>query len=136
MAKTPNVETTPSLTDLLRPLALMAIGAEGVHEVSRAREKHGSNADLAFGTGPAAEGIAKLLGMSASRMTNAAFEDMVKAVNDYGMSHGRTHTRAGVLLEEVVEAIATDNNADLRTELVQVIAMAQDWVADIDALGR
>ena len=122
----------PDFNEIFRPLRLATIGTEGAAEVARAREKHGPNDDLLDGCGPASDSIARLLGMESYMGANFQVESHIKAVNDYGMAHGRTHTRAGVLLEEVVEAIASDNRADLRTELIQVIAMAQDWVADLD----
>lgn len=126
----------PDVDDILRPLRLSTIGLEGVEEVTRARKKHGSNADLAYGVGAGSNSIARmLLGVESDHVENRTIESRIKTFNDYGMAHGRTHTRLGVLLEEVIEAGASDNNADLRTELIQVIAMAQDWVADIDAEG-
>ena len=46
--------------------------------------------------------------------------------------HGGADWRA-VLMEEVCEAMAEDDPAALRTELVQVAAVAAAWIEDIDS---
>jgi hypothetical protein len=51
---------------------------------------------------------------------------------DYLAEHGGADWRA-VLLEEVYEAVAEDDPAALRAELVQVAAVAAAWIEDIDA---
>lgn len=48
---------------------------------------------------------------------------------------GEPHTHTawdGVLLEEVYEALAEDDPARLRAELVQVAAVCAAWIADLD----
>lgn len=128
-----NIDMEPynaKLREALRPVKLLSIVAEGVSEVSNARKKHGPNDDLEDGTGP---GRSILSAARITALSNRKFEDMVKSWVDRGMGEDRQHTRAGILFEEVVEAIASDNPADLRGELIQIIAMAADWVADLDA---
>lgn len=41
-------------------------------------------------------------------------------------------TFADILLEEVFEALATDNPSDLRSELIQIAAVAVKWVEVLD----
>lgn len=41
----------------------------------------------------------------------------------------------GILLEEVYEALAEQDRAKLREELVQVAAVAVAWVEDLDSRG-
>jgi hypothetical protein len=41
-------------------------------------------------------------------------------------------TWAHILVEEVAEALDTKSPAELRAELIQVIAVAMDWVRDLD----
>jgi hypothetical protein len=120
----------PSFREAMRPILLLAIGSEAVAEVSKAREKHGPNSDLLDGTGPS---LSILSDAQIANVTNLAAEVAVKRLNDQGMANDRTHTRFGILLEEVLEAGAANNSKDLRAELVQVMAMAADWIADLDA---
>ena len=63
-------------------------------------------------------------------MRNTA-EDMRNRCN-YLAEHGGADWRA-VLLEEVYEAMAEDDRAALRAELVQVAAVAAAWIEDIDS---
>lgn len=44
-----------------------------------------------------------------------------------------TTTWAPILLEEVFEALEEDDQAKLRTELVQCAAVIQAWISDIDS---
>lgn len=47
-------------------------------------------------------------------------------------AHRGTVTWADILLEEVFEALAESNTLPLRTELIQVAAVATQWVEAID----
>lgn len=143
MASSANIKIdTERMEEVLRPIRLLGIAGEAIAEVKRAREKHGSNADLADGTGRHSSILqdAHEYGLVAyadefGGVNIADNHDVMKslqALNDYGMANGRTHTRIGVLLEEAFEAAETDNLVDLRTEVIQFIAMGLDWVADID----
>jgi len=133
--------------EVMRPFRLMAIGMEAIEEVSKAREKHGSNADLADGTGryqsilneahtvsPVADTYRdrdEVLHLDIS--DNEDLERALKKLNDDRCADGRKHTRLGILLEEAFEAAASESPEDLRAELVQVVAMGIDWIADLDA---
>lgn len=58
--------------------------------------------------------------------------DEARACCEYLAKHGGADWRA-VLLEEVFEAMAEDDPAKLRAELVQVAAVCATWVQDIDS---
>lgn len=115
--------------ELFRPLSLMAIAGEAVVEVSRAREKHGPNTDLADGIGSGSESILSDAGITF--VSNIRAMKALQRLNDRHTPE-RPTTRLAVMLEEAFEAAAADSVEDLRTELIQTIAMALDWVADID----
>lgn len=60
--------------------------------------------------------------------------DLAKSKNDEKVKDG-TLTWAGILLEELLEALGEDVNIkDLRTELVQTAAVCVSWINDIDSL--
>lgn len=61
----------------------------------------------------------------------ADLAQIVKAQVDYDAASSRS-TYAGILLEEVFEALCEDDQARLRVELVQVAAVAAAWVQKID----
>lgn len=52
--------------------------------------------------------------------------------NRFGTPSDRNAAWDGVLLEEVYEALAESDPAKLRTELVQVAAVAVAWIESID----
>ncbi len=56
---------------------------------------------------------------------------MAKEVTDTAAKNGQV-TWTDILLEEVFEALAEDDPARLRAELVQVAAVAAQWVEAID----
>lgn len=56
---------------------------------------------------------------------------MAKQATDQAARAG-TVTWADILLEEVFEALAEGDTARLRTELIQVAAVAQQWAEAID----
>lgn len=74
------------------------------------------------GTGP--DGV--LAGHSFSQLA-----DMIRAAVDEAGKTG-TKTWCGIVLEEVFEAMAENDEAKLRRELVQVGALAAAWIAAID----
>ena len=130
--KMPEIDVTgmiEAMAEAVRPIKLSSIALEAIDEVSKARAKHGSNADLAYGVGPEASilGEANLAGS-----TNHGAEVALQALNDSGCANGRSHTRLGILLEEAFEAASAENPAELRKELIQVAAMALDWIVDLD----
>lgn len=61
----------------------------------------------------------------------AQYEQVIKNFVDRLAGEGESHW-IGILLEEVFEAAAEENPAKLRAELIQVMAVAQAWVEDID----
>jgi AcrR family transcriptional regulator len=63
---------------------------------------------------------------TASEIADAAKANCEIAADQTGV------TWTDILLEEVFEALAEDDPAKLRTELVQVAAVAQQWVEAID----
>lgn len=136
------IDMTAQVAEAMRPMRLLGIASQAIQEVTAAREKHGPNTDLADGTGSDGSllwgllyggGLSALIDVDGVEVTNAELELAMQKVNDDACAAGRKHTRAGILLEEAFEALATDDPAELRKELIQVIAMGLDWVADIDA---
>ncbi len=70
-----------------------------------------------------------------SRAAFATWADNYRAINDGQFDPRDTDPRrdwTGVLLEEVYEALAESDPAKLRTELVQVAAVAVAWIEAID----
>lgn len=123
----------------VRPIKLSAVALEVIDEVRSAHAKHGPNKDLADGTGPF-ESIVDEAHLANPSLAiwdcgdNQDFAMAFKALNDKACADGRKHTRLGILLEEAFEAAecATGDDASLRKELIQVAAMALDWIVDID----
>ncbi|WP_326768610.1 hypothetical protein OG978_32465 [Streptomyces sp. NBC_01591] len=65
----------------------------------------------------------------------AEWADNYKAINDGELDPRDTDRRldwTGILLEEVYEALAESDPAQLRAELLQVAAVCAAWVSDID----
>lgn len=58
--------------------------------------------------------------------------DRMRGACNYLAEHGGADWRA-VLLEEVYEALAEDDQVKLRAELVQCAAVIVNWVEDIDS---
>ena len=108
-----------------------------LHQVlnERARQfaKHGDQSHLPDGTGPAAgrpwlTQQGRWLGYEhLSTGARIATEEASATTGDDTVSF------ADILLEEVFEALAEDDPARLRAELVQVAAVAVQWVEAIDA---
>lgn len=59
------------------------------------------------------------------------YSHLFRDLCDYAHDHGRK-TWAHVLLEEVFEALAESDPTRIREELIQVAAVAVQWVEDID----
>jgi hypothetical protein len=81
------------------------------------------------GTGPAVivSGLPALAGVA--RLDN--LRTWATADCDRAAAHGCV-TWTHILLEEVLEALAEDDPGRLRAELIQVSAVAQQWVSAID----
>lgn len=85
-------------------------------------DKWGAPHDVPNGTG--LDG--SLLGYSFGEL-----RDMLQSFVDTAAER-HTSTMAAVLLEEVFEALAEDDDEKLRVELIQVAAVAAKWVRIID----
>ncbi|WP_200846949.1 hypothetical protein [Arthrobacter sp. 18067] len=68
---------------------------------------------------------------AASSLTNGHLRDIAKRQTDRHAAAGVV-TFADILIEEVAEALAEDDPAKLRAELIQVAAVAAQWVEKID----
>lgn len=97
---------------------MLEVAAERVSQ----DDKWGAPKDVPNGTGA----DATLLGYSFIELRN-----MVQSFVDTAAER-HTSTMAAVLLEEVFEALAEDDDVRLREELVQVAAVAAKWVRIID----
>lgn len=53
--------------------------------------------------------------------------------NSHEQEQTNTVTHAGVLLEEVAEALATENDTDLETELTEIASVAVQWIEKLRA---
>lgn len=62
---------------------------------------------------------------------NTVQADVARDFTDWATEHGRL-TYADILTEEFFEALAEDDPAKLREELIQVAAVAAAWVEKID----
>lgn len=58
-----------------------------------------------------------------------------KALNDRRHAKGQPGVWADILLEELYEALESDNQADLDKELVETIAVATAWLEDLRTRG-
>ena len=78
------------------------------------------------GTGPTLQ-----LGMVGWAKSYREWADDLRTATDTAAERGEV-TWAHILLEEVFEALAEDDPERLRTELVQVAAVSQQWVEGLD----
>lgn len=102
-------------------------------ELARQYEKWGQQ-DHMDGTGPATAPLVRLLEGSTTAYSPSAvrLQQLAKAANDREVERG-TVTWAGVLIEELLEALAEpEGSAELRAELIQVAAVAVNWVVCLD----
>lgn len=101
-------------------------------EVREERERqfarYGTNEDLEDGTGPGAPWLFPLLAQPAAWI-EARFR---REYESHELRTGRpTWTR--LLREEIAEAFMEDDPARLRSELIQVAALAVSWIEKLDA---
>jgi hypothetical protein len=113
------VNATTTLADLQRINVLSEIGIERINQDSKWGEQNHPN-----GTGPQVQLLDALTSYNSLRA-------VAKAQTDLRASAG-TVTFADILLEEVIEALAESNPQALRAELVQVAAVAAQWIEAID----
>lgn len=104
-----------------------SIAQEVLEEIQRAEAKHGRHAGMPDGTGPDIDPPS----ISGHFTSAERWAIECKRLTDFHTSQG-TCTRLDILLEEVAEAAEQDDLGALRAELVQVAAMAQAWIFDID----
>lgn len=97
-------------------------------ERARQREKHGDQRHLPDGTAPMRWSIA-----FGSNVSIAREERDILQRNCRVAAAAQRVTFRDILLEEVAEAFAEDDPEKLRAELVQVAAVAVQWVEAIDA---
>ena len=107
----------------------VAVLAEVGIERARQQAKHGDQTDLPDGTGP-------LLKIDVG-WTHPTAEYLAKRMTDRTNAASRnegdgTVTFEQILTEEWAEAIAESDPARLRAELVQVAAVAVQWIEAID----
>ncbi|WP_179210861.1 hypothetical protein [Cellulomonas iranensis] len=109
--------------------------AEVARERVRQTQKHGDQSRVPDGTGP---DVMLLNGNGASPLSPDGtaiaqwLASWAKRETDHAASHGAVTFR-DILLEEVFEALAEADPTALRTELVQVAAVAVQWIEAIDA---
>lgn len=120
--------TAPSDHDLEATERTAQVLYEIARERSRQTAKHGDQSHLPDGTGPnlylrAAPRLADRLAQWAKRRCKAASQ------NEGGNG---LITMEMILTEEWAETIVEDDPAKLRAELVQVAAVAVQWIETID----
>lgn len=103
---------------------VLSIAAEIVGERARQDEKWGAPHDVPNGTGPTVT--------FPGGDTFLELRNEIQAIVD-GASRVGGSRMSWVLLEEVFEALAEDDDDKLREELIQVAAVAAKWVQIIDA---
>jgi len=100
-------------------------------ECLRLFELHGDQSALADGTGPETCPLLDLVTGSAGSVAAADLAGAAIAATDRAAADGRA-TFAHVLLEELFEALSSADPSRLRGELVQVAAVAVQWVEVLD----
>jgi hypothetical protein len=108
--------------------------SEVAAERARQDAKWGKPADRGYADGTGglvwrADGVVRRDAIQEIRRERA---DEAREVCDAAFNEGRPEWRL-VLREEVAEAIAEDEPAKLRAELIQVAAVAVAWIEAIDA---
>jgi hypothetical protein len=100
--------------------------------------KHGDQSHVPSGTGPQTTPVAEIVRGDANEIVNRHFAfglaNQARAATNAHAAAGAV-TFADILLEEVFEALAESDPARLRAELVQVAAVAVQWVEAIDRRG-
>jgi hypothetical protein len=126
MASTPSTHPTPDTHgDVLRE-----VQAERVRQVG----KHGDQSHLPDGTGP----DAILLDLPAYQNFAACADDLARWAKARTQAASQNEGGDGsitfehILTEEWAEAIAERDPAKLRAELIQVAAVAVQWIQAID----
>lgn len=115
--------------------------AQALGDVARERqrqdEKWGDQSHHPDGTGDQEHVLRALQSqrtphaVTLSEATSGTLAYLAKTATDAAAARG-TVTWAAILLEEVFEALAADGDRELRTELVQVAAVAVQWIEVLD----
>ncbi len=106
-----------------------AVLEEVSHERGRQLNKHGDQSHLPDGTGPDIY-ILRHTDVNLDLRTGSELAHIFKARCQGNFPAEDNY--CDILLEEVFEALAEDDPAALRTELVQVAAVAVQWIEAID----
>lgn len=132
-------DLTEAIDKINDSVRLIGVLGEVSVEVFQAREKHGKQADMAFGTGPTEDYLLQLeeaLGeVTIYDAPNSVVTLAAKRLEQESSRRGEP-TWANVLGEEFFEALAEDDWPKLRAELIQVAAMATSWVTIGDEKNR
>jgi hypothetical protein len=104
---------------------------EVLSEVAEERERQ--NAKWGEQNHPNGTGADQIMWPAVAVKTKSygAIANAAKAATDTAAEYGAV-TYADILVEEVLEALAEEDPAKLRAELVQVAAVATQWVEAID----
>lgn len=107
-----------------RDLRTRSVLAEVLTERKRQDEKWGEQNHVSIVDGDT-------LGADAARHMFQGYANSYKAINDSAAKVG-TLDWYGIFLEEVYEALAEKDEAKIRAELVQAIAVGVGWIECID----
>lgn len=125
-ADVPHAQPCPAR--VMRPV-LYEVATERARQDARWGEQNHPN-----GTGPDRHPLRDFREANLDFRTATTLAITAKKARDRKHHEGRV-THADVLLEEVFEALAEDDPASLRAKLVQVVAVAVQWVEKIDRDG-
>ena len=105
------------------------ISAEVVNELANQYEKWGDQSGHSDGTGA----NVYVLSRTDPNLDRCKASELERIFKDkYERASVNTRTWRDILLEEVFEAFATGTEDELRHELIQVAAVAMQWVHAID----
>lgn len=120
-------------------VAIIGVLAEVTEEIWSAREKHGKQADMPYGTGPNEllmhptldQNLREVVTSLGDAEDNEDLANLARA-RCQALSRFGEPTWESVLTEEWAEAMAESDPTALRAELLQVAAMAVSWITVID----
>nr|WP_297429696.1 hypothetical protein [uncultured Actinotalea sp.] len=104
-----------------------------LNERGRQFARHGDQSHVPDGTGPTVRPLAALIGNGQVTPLDARWLAKRAAAHTDTVFNAGHGTFRDILLEEVFEALAEDDPARLRAELLQIAAVAVQWVETIDA---
>jgi hypothetical protein len=136
MAQTPNVKVDLllSLERMRRSAALFTVAMEAVGEMQAEDEKWGIQRHRdGTGKGYGNDMLVDLDRFGMDTAANPADVARDRANHYAGLNNGDALEWEQILTEEFFEALEESDPAKLRTELLQVAAVALNWVTDIDS---